>query len=74
MMVGLNVNVIPNIRKEHRAKDVFRQGFIYGFVVYAVFAGCFGAVFKEYTIDTCLMDIIWGSVSYGLIALLSSYI
>ena len=66
IIIGLNVFVLPNIRKEHLILDCIKYGFTYGAVLYAVYDFTCGAIFKEWDLKLAIVDILWGGIASAL--------
>jgi uncharacterized membrane protein len=70
MVIGLNLFVLPNIRKGYELQDSLKYGLIFGIVLYGVYDFTAGAVFKKWNMELALIDIFWG----GLVFFISAYI
>ncbi len=73
-LVGLLVfAVVPGI-KLHQPKSALRQGAMYGFFTYATFDLTCYALFVDFPAVVVVIDILWGTVLCGSVALLSSWL
>ena len=72
MIIGLNIFVVPNIRKENRLKDSLIYGFIFGIILYGVYDFTSGVVFKNWNFKLAIIDVIWGGFVYFISAYLGS--
>ena len=70
MIVGLNLFVLPNIRKGYELQDSLKYGLTFGIVLYGVYDFTAGAVFKKWNTKLALIDIAWG----GIVFFISTYI
>ena len=75
LLVALLFVVIPyaNLRKEkdnNIIKTAFMSGFLIGFIIYGVFNTTNVALFKNYSLLLAMVDILWGSTLFFIIALL----
>ena len=68
MVVGLNMFVLPNIRKGHELVDSLKYGATFGLVVYGIYDMTAGAVFKNWDLKLATVDIIWGSFVFFISA------
>lgn len=68
MVVGLNLFVLPNIRKGHELIDSLKYGATFGLVVYGIYDMTAGAVFKDWDLKLATVDIIWGSFVFFISA------
>lgn len=64
MVLGLNMFVLPNIRKGHELEDSLKYGFTFGVVVYGIFDFTNLAVFEEWDLKLAMIDILWGGFVY----------
>jgi len=53
---------------------MFLKGALLGFVVYGVYNGTNYATLNDYTLNTALVDTLWGTLAVGTISVLSSYL
>jgi len=74
MIVGLNVFVLPNIRKGYELEDSLKYGMTFGIVLYGVFDFTNGAVFSKWDKKLAVIDVLWGGFVYFLAAYLGSLI
>jgi uncharacterized membrane protein len=72
MVIGLNVFVLPNIRKGHELLDSLKYGLIFGIVLYGVYDFTSGAVFSKWNKKLAIIDVLWGGFVYFIAAYLGS--
>lgn len=72
MIVGLNVFVLPNIRKGHELEDSLKYGMTFGIVLYGVYDFTAGAVFSKWDKKLAVIDVLWGGFVYFLASYLGS--
>lgn len=72
MIVGLNVFVLPNIRKGHELEDSLKYGITFGIVLYGVYDFTAGAVFSKWDKKLAVIDVLWGGFVYFLPSYLGS--
>ena len=72
MVVGLNMFVLPNIRKGYEMEDSLKYGFTFGVVVYGIFDFTNAAVLKDWDMKLALIDVLWGGTVYFLASYLST--
>jgi uncharacterized membrane protein len=70
MIIGLNLFVLPNIRKGHELNDSLLYGFIFGIVVYGIYDFTAYSLFDKWDIKLAIQDILWG----GFLFFIASYI
>ena len=70
MIVGLNVFVLPNIRKGYELEDSLKYGMTFGIVLYGVYDFTAGAVFSKWDKKLAVIDVLWG----GFVYFLASYV
>ena len=70
MAVGLNLFVLPRIRKGHELVDSLKYGLTFGVILYGVYDFTAGAVLKEWNIPLAFTDIAWG----GFVYFVSTYV
>jgi uncharacterized membrane protein len=68
MIVGLNVFVLPRIRKGYELQDSIKYGFLFGIVLYGVYDFTIAAVLKDWNISLAVTDVLWGGIVYFLAA------
>ena len=68
MVIGLNLFVLPRIRKGYELQDSIKYGFLFGIVLYGVYDFTIAAVLKDWNISLAITDIIWGGIVYFLAA------
>ena len=74
MVVGLNLFVIPHIRKGYELVDSLKYGFIFGIVLYGVYDFTCAAVFNNWDIQLAMIDVLWGGVVYFVSAYIGAKI
>lgn len=72
MVIGLNLFVMPRIRKGHELEDSLMYGFVFGIILYGVYDFTAGAVLKKWNLKLALIDIIWGGFVYFISAYIGS--
>ena len=72
MIVGLNLFVLPRIRKDHEFVDSLLYGAGFGAVLYGVYDFTAAAVLKDWDIKLALLDILWGSFVFFISAYIGS--
>ena len=72
MVVGLNVFVLPNIRKGHELEDSLKYGITFGIVLYGVYDFTSGAVLTKWNKKLAIVDVIWGGFVYFIASYLGS--
>lgn len=72
MIVGLNVFVLPNIRKGYELEDSLKYGMTFGIVLYGVYDFTAGAVFSKWDKKLAVIDVLWGGFVYFLASYLGS--
>ena len=72
MVVGLNVFVLPNIRKGHELEDSLKYGLTFGIVLYGVYDFTSGAVLSKWNKKLAMVDVLWGGFVYFIAAYLGS--
>ena len=72
MLLGLNINVIPNIRKEHKIYDSLLQGGVFGLCVYGVYDLVCASIFKDWSVEVVVAEMLWGFFIYSSSAYVSS--
>ena len=70
MVVGLNLFVLPNIRKGYELEDSLKYGFTFGVIVYGVYDFTIATVLKNWDMKLAMADVLWG----GFVYFLASYI
>lgn len=66
MVIGLNVFVLPRIRKGYELQDSIKYGFLFGIVLYGLYDFTIAAVLKDWNISLAITDILWGGIVYFL--------
>lgn len=79
IIIGFLFVVVPNIdlrlsngnqlSKHHVLKTAFISGGLLGFVIYGVFNTTNVALFKDYSITTAMIDVVWGTLLFFISAL-----
>ena len=69
MLIGLNIFVIPNVRKSNLFSDSIKYGFLFGIVVYGIYDMTCAALFTKWDIKLAIIDILWG----GFVFFISTY-
>ena len=72
MVIGLNLFVMPRIRKGYELKDSLLYGLVFGFVLYGVYDFTAGAVLKKWDMKLSILDIAWGGFVYFVSAYIGS--
>ena len=72
MVVGLNLFVLPRIRKGSELPDSLLYGFGFGIVLYGVYDFTAAAILRDWDIQLATADILWGGTVYFLAALAGS--
>lgn len=72
MVVGLNVFVLPNIRKGHELEDSLKYGLTFGIVLYGVYDFTSGAVLSKWNKKLAIIDVLWGGFVYFIASYLGS--
>ncbi len=72
MIVGLNVFVLPNIRKDYELEDSLKYGMTFGIVLYGVYDFTSGAVFNKWDKKLAIIDVLWGGFVYFMASYLGS--
>ena len=70
--IGLNLFVLPNIRKGYELEDSLKYGLTFGIVVYGVYDFTAGAVLKNWDTKLALIDVAWGGLVYFIAAYVGS--
>ena len=77
MIFGLCWFVMKNINADdpgEKARESFLYGGLFGLMVYGIYNFTAAAVFKNWSIKTLIMDIIWGVIVYSLSAFIGSLV
>jgi uncharacterized membrane protein len=72
MVVGLNMFVLPNIRKGHELVDSLKYGAVFGLVVYGIYDCTAAAVFTDWDVGLAALDIAWGAFVFFVSAYVGS--
>ena len=70
MVVGLNMFVLPNIRRGYELEDSLKYGMTFGVVLYGVYDFTAGAVFSKWDKKLAVFDVLWG----GFVFFIASYL
>lgn len=70
---GVTYFVLDRVRDTHIIQDSLKYGLIFGFVVYATYDLVNYATIKDYTLQTTIIDITWGSFLAFLVTVLTKY-
>ena len=54
--------------------NIFLYGMLIGFLIYGIYNFTNYATIKKYTIKTTLIDTLWGTILFGIVTLICSYI
>lgn len=54
--------------------NIFLYGMLIGFLIYGIYNFTNYATIKKYTIKTTLIDTLWGTILFGIVSLICSYI
>lgn len=74
MIIGLNLFVLPNIRKNNKFRDSLKYGFIFGIIIYGIYDFTCATIFKNWNMKLALIDIFWGGFVYFIVSYLSTFI
>lgn len=74
LIFGLYYFVYRYINKSTWKYDSLVKGFLFGFVVYGVFDFTNLAIFKEYSIKTAMIDMVWGGILMSIVSFNSYYL
>lgn len=74
MIIGLNMFVLPNIRKDNELLDSLKYGATFGLVVYGIYDSTSAAVFKKWDIGLATVDVVWGAFVFFISAYIGSKI
>ena len=69
MVLGLQLFVMPRIRRGRELQDSLLYGLTFGLVLYGVYDLTAAAVIKNWNLGVALQDILWG----GFVFFLASY-
>lgn len=72
MVAGLNLFVLPNVKKETAFKDSLTYAFTFGIIVYGIFDFTNAAILANWDLKLALVDIMWGGLVYFLAAYVST--
>tara|TARA_B110000008_G_C16807213_1_gene499203 strand:- start:523 stop:909 length:387 start_codon:yes stop_codon:yes gene_type:complete len=72
MVVGLNIFVLPNIRKGYELEDSLKYGLTFGIVLYGVYDFTSGAVLSKWNKKLAIIDVLWGGFVYFIASYLGS--
>lgn len=54
--------------------NIFLYGMLIGFLIYGIYNFTNYTTIKKYTIKTTLIDTLWGTILFGIVSLICSYI
>lgn len=66
--------VFKHIRRTHWIYDSIFNGFLFGFVLYGVFDFTNLAIFSDYSLNTAMIDMLWGGILLSFTTFLGYYI
>lgn len=72
MVIGLNLFVLPNIRKGHELTDSLMYGFTFGIIVYGIYDFTIGTVLDNWDMGLAVIDILWGGFVYFVATFIGS--
>jgi len=70
---GINYFVLDKVRNTHIITDSLKYGLVFGLTVYAVYDLTNYATFKNYTLKTTIIDILWGGTLGFVVTALTKY-
>lgn len=73
MTLSIVLFVIPRISDNDSWLIAFASGSAMGLIVYGIFDLTNLAIMKNYPIRFLIVDMIWGTVSFGIVSVLSSF-
>lgn len=73
MTFGIYYFVYRHINKNDWINDTLINGFLFGMVLYGVFDMTNLAIFKNYSLYTGLIDMLWGSILMSITTFLTYY-
>lgn len=73
MTFGVYYFVYRHINKNNWINDTLINGFLFGLVLYGVFDMTNLAIFKNYSLYTGLIDMLWGSILMSITTFLTYY-
>ena len=74
LVYGLYFFVYKHITKKNWINESIINGFIFGLIVYGVFDMTNLAIFKNYSLFTGLIDMLWGSLLMSITSFLTYYL
>jgi uncharacterized membrane protein len=74
LVYGLYFFVYKHITKQNWINESIINGFIFGLIVYGVFDMTNLAIFKNYSLFTGLIDMLWGSLLMSITSFLTYYL
>ena len=74
LIFGLYYFIYRHINKTTWKYDTLVKGFLFGFVIYGIFDFTNLAIFKEYSLKTAIIDMIWGGILMSLVSFNSYYL
>lgn len=72
MILGLNIFVLPRIRKGYELEDSLKYGLTFGIILYGVYDFTLGAILKKWNIKLAIVDVAWGGFVYFISAYIGS--
>jgi len=73
LIFGLYYFVYKHINKSTWKYDTLVKGFLFGFVLYGVFDFTNLAIFKEYSLKTAMIDMVWGGILMSTVSFITYY-
>ena len=58
--------IYPIFIKNNNTKKEILNGFLIGFFIYSIYALTISSLFKNYTLNMVVSEILWGTMLYGL--------
>ena len=74
MILGLNIFVLPNLKKTEKIYSSFKYGFLFGVILYGVYDFTAAAVLKDWSIILSLIDILWGGFLFFILSIIYLYL
>lgn len=66
LILGIYYFIIKNINKDN-IKQKLKDAFILGIVIYGTYDFTNGAIFKDYDLQTSIIDTIWGGTLFTIV-------
>lgn len=73
LIFGVYYFVYRHINKSTWKYDTLVKGFLFGFVLYGVFDFTNLVIFKEYSLKTAIIDMIWGGILMSIVSFNTYY-